>query len=130
MVHSCLRNGRWPLICGVVVLASGCISPNLPSQRYHDPHDRGGLFGDYRGSGSESSQGCVRTIGHHGDDFEDDSSLGEHGSQKPPEVPWPRYHPVPTRPVFSAPVFSAPTSTLQGGLREAETTASSPFSER
>ncbi|GAA5507847.1 hypothetical protein [Novipirellula caenicola] len=29
-----------------------------------------------------------------------DSSVGQDGSIKPPEIPWPRFHPVPTRPVF------------------------------
>ncbi|TWU40905.1 hypothetical protein [Novipirellula artificiosorum] len=29
-----------------------------------------------------------------------DASVDEQGTAKPPEVPWPRFHPVPTRPVF------------------------------
>jgi hypothetical protein len=29
-----------------------------------------------------------------------DGSVGPDGRPKPPETPWPRYHPVPTRPML------------------------------
>ncbi|TWU41170.1 hypothetical protein Q31b_26090 [Novipirellula aureliae] len=29
-----------------------------------------------------------------------DTSVDSQGVPKPPEVPWPRFHPIPTRPVF------------------------------
>jgi len=102
---------------------SGCIALSIPSERYHDPHDRGGLLGDFRRgslsrtqhlSGDESFQGgfdnssdctSVGCSALHGSrlqdsDLIDDEEFSLH-KPKTVEVPWPRYHPVPTRPVFS-----------------------------
>lgn len=94
------------------VLLSGCMALSIPSVRYHDPEDRGGLLGPQRpanpvevadvsgeqvfmeGGGERATcLGC----GDEGCDGECDGSE----SEKPPEVPWPRFHPLPTRPVFT-----------------------------
>lgn len=78
---------------------------NIPSVRYDDPTDRGGLLGPQRklapeeveqvraGASLSGCNGCSVS----GDDEE---VIEE---EAPPEVPWPRFHPLPTRPVFSAP---------------------------
>jgi len=104
-------------IMALLGVTSGCVALSIPSQRFHDPADRGGIFGDFRGSHRAASEGsslgipcdrgtcgaadcaaCGSAAGYQSDDeFSDD---GGHHS-KPPEVPWPRYHPVPTRPVFA-----------------------------
>lgn len=94
------------------MISGGCVAMNIPSVRYEDPDDRGGFFGPHEKTDSG-------TMAMHGDggqawdasgsascvDCVDDGSLdgfGEH-SEKPPEIPWPRFHPLPTRPVFSSP---------------------------
>jgi hypothetical protein len=145
MLHSCSRchSAGSPLAAGrssgetggrfyrclvgvIVLLASGCIAPNLPSYRYHDPHDRGGLLGDYRSGASSHGLPCAAETSdciagpHHGRGCSDDDFDGDHGAAKPPEIPWPRYHPVPTRPVFSPPAlapngFSPPAVSLPAG---------------
>ena len=108
-----------------LVVTSGCVALSIPSKRFHDPADHGGLFGDYRKGGSvgvpdnladhdghfhdgDVVEGhCTESYSASGysendDEFdEDEFGTGCHGHQKAPEVPWPRYHPVPTRPVFS-----------------------------
>jgi len=97
-----------------VVVSSGCVAMNIPSQRHHDPADRGGMFGDFRGGsggahgtrahGTRSSSGHSAGCGgcaQCGDGDEDDEwDADGRRKEKPPEIPWPRYHPVPTRPVF------------------------------
>lgn len=77
---------------------------NIPSVRYDDPTDRGGLLGPQRQMAPEeldalrsnaSSAGCQGCAA--------DEELEALEQEAPPEVPWPRFHPLPTRPVFSAP---------------------------
>jgi len=91
----------------------GCVAMNIPSVRYHDPDDRGGILGPHRPAGAEDVS--TQTVGYCdagccGDDGEW-PGVGEFapvgggclplGSEKkPPGVPWPRFHPLPTRPVF------------------------------
>jgi len=94
------------------ILLSGCMALSIPSVRYHDPEDRGGLLGpqrpahpteDVTASGEQvfvediaESSACMGC----GDESCDDGCEGSE-SERPPEVPWPRFHPLPTRPVFS-----------------------------
>src|SRR5687768_8679550 len=93
-----------PLLCG------GCVALNIPSVRYDDPADRGGIFGPHRntavgsvadtvggdsGGLGEAPQSAARCADESLEDIE------EYPPPKTPEVPWPRFHPLPTRPVFS-----------------------------
>lgn len=87
----------------------GCVALNIPSQRFHDPSDHGGVLGDWKqelghfgAPGSESYYEQTTDCIDGGPlDFDPlDPTLDEQGNQRQPEIPWPRYHPVPTRPVF------------------------------
>ncbi|WP_246151376.1 hypothetical protein [Rubripirellula reticaptiva] len=104
----------------VLISQSGCLALNVPSERLHDPTDAGGILGDWK---SDSIGGCHHLAGGYGtgsglpagydgecidggslevDPF--GSAFGSDSTEpKPPEVPWPRFHPVPTRPVFGTP---------------------------
>lgn len=111
------------LIAGFVMTNAGCIALNLPSERFHDPSDRGGLLGSWPTAGSghdhaiatdavittesflSGDAGMSADASCVGGDLEFDpfdTSQGEFAAPPPPppEVPWPRFHPVPTRPVF------------------------------
>jgi hypothetical protein len=97
----------------VVCTQAGCLALNIPSQRHHDPQDSGGIFGEWRkpaypgrlvkeilvGSDGECDGGCG--TGADGECFEGEY-YGATSTQpvEVPSVPWPQYHPVPTRPVF------------------------------
>ncbi|QDT01654.1 hypothetical protein K227x_00210 [Rubripirellula lacrimiformis] len=105
---------------------------NVPSQRYHDPSDEGGMLGHWKhGSvGLGPYRAPLAHQAHGSDDFDpmmldesftgeptdavcfdggplqldpSDPAFGSHGKSEAPEVPWPRFHPVPVRPVFGAP---------------------------
>lgn len=107
---------RFLLLVGVLLSQVGCVALNIPSQRFHDATDQGGLLGHWRGSSGRpiadnrliesgtasefhgSSGICVDGGPLDVDPF--DPTLDVDGNPKQPEVPWPRYHPVPTRPVF------------------------------
>lgn len=115
------------LLVAVCLLGtSGCIALSIPSKRFHDPQDRGGLLGDFRHSGADNlpvhpvhaghllgdpehstqctENGCAGLCGSgmSSHDFDEDAEFRVGGHHpKAPDVPWPRYHPVPTRPVFS-----------------------------
>ncbi|TWT79915.1 hypothetical protein CA13_13250 [Planctomycetes bacterium CA13] len=118
------------LCAGFILVQGGCVALNIPSERIADPTDGGGMFGDWnkgqhRGAanqgprpttfadGSEiafdcddlgcksDGEGMNREFGCgplEVDPFDD--SVDQSGVVKPPEIPWPRFHPVPTRPVF------------------------------
>jgi hypothetical protein len=114
----------WLMATGLVA-TSGCVAIGIPSKRFHDPQDHGGLFGDFRKGGAsgmpdrpaqhdghfcdgtgvagQCTQRCCAGAGGHDGHFDEQDGWGDggHGHSKAPEVPWPRYHPVPTRPVFS-----------------------------
>jgi len=63
------------------MLLSGCVGPRLPSDRYVHSQDSDEF---HKGLSIETQpESC---------DLEDEEA--------PPEVPWPRFHPIPTRPVF------------------------------
>lgn len=107
----------------------GCVALNIPSARLHDPSDGGGVLGHWkRGSAGHQTAGafdpglagpplvsgdvrmpmegpsmaaCIDG-GPLGFDPMD-PALDANGQTKPPEIPWPRFHPVPTRPVFGSP---------------------------
>jgi len=92
----------------LAVCPGGCVAMNVPSVRYDDPNDRGGLFGPHQKKDSQvaSGPGCEDGMKNDVGDFsptEDGFEPGLESSheEKPPEVPWPRFHPLPTRPVFS-----------------------------
>ncbi|MDA8743133.1 hypothetical protein N9N28_00745 [Rubripirellula amarantea] len=97
---------------------------NIPSQRFHDADDHGGILGawktgpidlanaetmadlrspssngiEHAAAGVEHASSCVSGGALDVDPF--DQSAGEHRPPAEPEVPWPRYHPVPTRPLY------------------------------
>lgn len=88
-----------------LVSLGGCIALAIPSQRHFDPQDRGGLFGEFRPY--QGGDNDTVPVGHGGPGktcFQDDPVMAE----EEPEVPWPRFHPIPTRPVFSLPEPLAP----------------------
>ncbi len=107
---------RFLLLAGVLLSQVGCVALNIPSHRFHDAADHGGLLGHWRGGGgppvaSESSFATETSGEFHGasgicmdggpleaDPF--DPTLDVNGNPKQPEIPWPRFHPVPSRPVF------------------------------
>lgn len=80
----------------------------------HDPGDHGGMLGDWKTNPTGCSDGtCGHPTGRLSDLSLDggpldsdplDPLLDENGNprKKPDEIPWPRFHPVPTRPVFGA----------------------------
>ena len=93
-----------PLLCG------GCVALSIPSVRYDDPTDRGGMFGPHRSAGVDSVEhtvggdsGGLGEVSQSGARCADESleDIEEYPPPKTPEVPWPRFHPLPTRPVFS-----------------------------
>ncbi|MGB7329583.1 MAG: hypothetical protein WBD31_32210 [Rubripirellula sp.] len=107
----------------VLISQSGCLALNVPSERLHDPTDAGGILGHWKnetvgghhspsdfGSGDTSPadyngeclDGGSLDVDPFGSDFDSEFGAGG-GEPKPPEVPWPRFHPVPTRPVFGSP---------------------------
>lgn len=107
-------------LASLLVLAqAGCVALNIPSRRYHDPGDHGGLFGSWRKDAAHGDSQAMRSVdgangGFPGDgqpcgdpacehwDGCDGSEYGMQESVKPPEIPWPRFHPVPTRPIFGS----------------------------
>ena len=108
------------LALALAITQAGCVALNIPSRRHLDPSDDGGLFGSWNGgdgtNGSESlhvhSEGCPcegsfdACVGDCGDC---EWGCGIDETVRPPEIPWPRFHPVPTRPIFGpppAPAFS------------------------
>ena len=137
------------LLMGLLLAQSGCVALNIPSQRWHDPADQGGLFGHHQGGNNHQSgwqeqlpnadspqlatdstvfgtdSPMVRQAANrsHGETFtsvEFHGGQGFHGTDgccddcdancfdplatteasAPPDIPWPKFHPVPTRPVF------------------------------
>jgi hypothetical protein len=91
---------------GMLLTQVGCVALNIPSQRFHDPADKGGLFGHWNSNHGHNA--------HHSTSHEFHDSCGpcldggpleeDPLEQVPaePEVPWPRFHPVPTRPIFGS----------------------------
>jgi hypothetical protein len=117
------------LLCLALLLSQGgCIALNIPSERLHDPDDRGGLFGHWRNAQAHPTihstsphaepttgqeiTGVGGIVPHGSERFHDgggsclDCDLGTYdpldSPSAPPaaEIPWPKFHPVPTRPVF------------------------------
>ncbi len=144
MLDRRFRAGMLLLVGSMCLLTQGgCVALNIPSQRFHDNHDRGGPLGHLKGDHTLRLDGIVgsaisgrrgkvtdpghndsghhdpghqnlglQSPGHHAsclcmqcgdhDEFSDPSVAGP-SAGKLPDVPWPRFHPVPTRPVFGAP---------------------------
>lgn len=119
------------LLC---VTSTGCLALGLPSQRFHDAQDQGGILGDFRHSKTPGPPGMTEDlltagavlVPPHASCATGTSSVNEQtvmasgvdpmdvhpvtGSclapvEESPKVPWPRFHPVPTRPVFGAPTY-------------------------
>lgn len=118
------------MLAGVLILATstGCLALGVPSERLYDPIDQGGILGDWKTNPARTraamtaelvAEGGVMIPAHdncHSHSTSIPGSLdlpagvaamempaacgGNTKAEKPPEVPWPRYHPVPTRPVF------------------------------
>ena len=118
----------------VTISQIGCVALNIPSERLHDPADHGGFLGDWR-TGFRGHDGachggtCEQSGCQNGSCEYDSCEFSGHclhpmalgggplecdpfdpcdetaGNRKPDEVPWPRFHPVPTRPVFSGPAI-------------------------
>ncbi len=91
------------------LLFGGCIAFNIPSVRYDDPDDRGGMLGPQQKR--DPAELAVLAEQHRagsrsclGGTVVNDLNIDEVKAEQPPEVPWPRFHPLPTRPVFSAPL--------------------------
>jgi hypothetical protein len=113
------------LLLPALLCQAGCIAMNIPSQRFHDPDDHGGLLGHWRTGGNACGLHHQPGHGHGGGPCLDggplevdpfDPNVDADGQPKPPEVPWPRFHPVPTRPVFAKPLAGAPvTGSVHGG---------------
>ena len=97
------------------MLSSGCVALNIPSKRFHDSTDHGGVFGPWRkhhhvGDSSHADPASAHVVNEHGlmhgwdggplevDPF--DPSLDANGQPKKQDIPWPRFHPIPTNPVF------------------------------
>ncbi|MEE2938418.1 MAG: hypothetical protein VYA84_20715 [Planctomycetota bacterium] len=122
------------LFAGLLLALSGCVALNIPSQRWHNPEDPGGLFGHHRGGSDhqtgvqellltkdstvmEISEGPYEELpvspGFFGEsEFRGSGGccaecetncfdpLAETEAATPPDIPWPKFHPVPTRPVY------------------------------
>jgi hypothetical protein len=99
-----------------LICQGGCVALNLPSERIADPSDKGGLFGHWRGTARHHSTTSNRDFAMRSEgscvdsDCWDGGPLGEDSCETcedaepaAPEVPWPRFLPVPTRPVFGSP---------------------------
>lgn len=113
---------RFLFLAGVLLSQVGCVALNIPSHRFHDASDHGGLFGDWRDGGGPVTHGATvsEISAAHGNSCElhgssricldggplevdpFDPTLDVNGNPKQPEIPWPRFFPVPTRPVFGA----------------------------
>lgn len=106
----------WPsmLLIATLALQTGCVALNIPSERFQDANDHGGVLGHWRQHGHLASP--IGADHQHGQPIHGHCSLDggplevdpfgpdpeSRGKPKEPEVPWPRFHPVPTRPVFGA----------------------------
>lgn len=78
----------------------GCIALNIPSQRYSDPNDRGGPLGPWK-RGAEPAcapggSGCSTNGTFLDEPFASDPVDVVPAAE---EIPWPKFHPVPTRPM-------------------------------
>ncbi len=112
--------------------STGCLALGIPSQRLHDPDDQGGILGDWKRSNARTpaeitaelvaegavircADGACSGVTHPGHfdesclgglpalDVDPITGGGPGTEEEPPEVPWPKYHPLPTRPVFGSP---------------------------
>lgn len=119
------------LLC---VASTGCLALGLPSQRLHDAEDQGGILGDFRHSKTPGppsmteellTSGAVLVPAHASTvvascGANENTVMGSgidpmdvhpvtgtclEPVEEPPKVPWPRFHPVPTRPVFGSPSY-------------------------
>lgn len=96
------------LVAFATILASGCVGLNLPSVRYHEAHDPGAIPTiDEALLFSRQPTGCQMPAGPQtGSDealqrqIEDEARERAKHEASLPKVPWPRFHPVPTAPVF------------------------------
>ncbi|MCM2372019.1 hypothetical protein [Aporhodopirellula aestuarii] len=108
----------WSCVC---ICSTGCLALGIPSERLHDPADRGGLLGDWNSDVPYGPTEIGQELVHEGVvlvtpddglfcsevsplDVSPKTGCAIKPKEKAPEVPWPRFHPVPTRPVFGSPL--------------------------
>jgi hypothetical protein len=123
--YSCLtRYSCLTLAILALTTQFGCVALSIPSERLHDPGDHGGLFGDWNhdvdhnvdqvgactDGHCEDPSRCLVGMPCDGGPLDSDPldpMLDLDGNPKKNEekVPWPRFHPVPTRPVFGQPLI-------------------------
>ncbi len=92
-----------PLAFSIAVaclMLSGCIHPNIPSVRYGTA--QGEVPVEACGQAPQRSFNLLASMQEHGhfQPLEEEIEEEERGK---PEVPWPRFHPLPTRPVLGSP---------------------------
>jgi hypothetical protein len=112
MHHQSIHPTLVVLLFGAFLSLPGCVALNIPSQRFEDSEDHGGVLGPWRKHGhlavgdSSHPQHCDDgAFAIDGGPLEIDPfdpTLDLDGTPKQPDVPWPRFHPVPTRPVFGS----------------------------
>lgn len=76
------------ILLAISMVLAGCVGPRVPSDRY---------LQDEISTGSHTAGGCSKQpfSGHRSHcDLEEE--------EPPKEIPWPMYHPIPTRPVFGS----------------------------
>ncbi|MEM1068997.1 MAG: hypothetical protein AAGI63_08890 [Planctomycetota bacterium] len=129
MIGSFTKSCLSAFLLSLLAMQSGCVALNIPSQRMHDPSDQGGLFGHWKNAKHrqpelvESIPGMdplvvqeaaeiAQSVAHGSGGFECETGVSSDcdwdgdmlapSSNEPPaeEIPWPKFHPLPTRPVF------------------------------
>ncbi|QDS94911.1 hypothetical protein FF011L_36940 [Roseimaritima multifibrata] len=87
--------------------ATGCVGLNIPSVRYHETPDPGPrtldealLFSKTSPGSGPNVQSCGLNCSGHCEEVDCGPDSGP--AEKLPEVPWPRFHPVPTHPVYQS----------------------------
>lgn len=92
-----------PLSCGVMLAcmaSSGCIHPNIPSVRYGTA--QGDVPAELCEQAPPRSFNLIASMQERGHFQPLEENIEEEERGKP-EVPWPRFHPLPTRPVLGSP---------------------------
>ena len=101
----------------LIAVCPGCVALNIPSVRYHDPADHGGLFGPWSDAAGPTPSAAVGVRHESAGAAAEAWRPGAEPLSPPPagcgpdaplaavpeadpDVPWPRFHPLPTRPVF------------------------------
>lgn len=85
-----------------LLVGTGCVHMNIPSVRYgEDPTPLAATsHGEPAGLHCVDAGRCGRFPGDHPPEGLSAGGVEGAPSPPPPEVPWPRFHPLPTRPVY------------------------------